>query len=89
VSTGVDLRPEIGNRVLANGIATNYLEAGEGDPVVLVHGSGPGVSAYANWRLSIPTLSRKLRVFAPDMVGFGSPNDRRASTTTSRPGPIS
>jgi 2-hydroxy-6-oxo-octa-2,4-dienoate hydrolase len=66
-----DQRPEIGNSVLANGITTNYLEAGDGDPVVLVHGSGPGVSAYANWRQTIPALSQKLRVYALDMVGFG------------------
>lgn len=66
-----DARPEIGGTVLANGIRTNYLEAGEGAPVVLVHGSGPGVSAYANWRLTIPALSTRLRVLAPDMVGFG------------------
>ena len=39
-------RPEIGRRVDANGIGTNYLEAGEGTPVVLVHGSGPGVEGW-------------------------------------------
>ena len=66
-----DTQPEIGHRVRANGIETNYLEAGSGDPVVLVHGSGPGVSAYANWRLTMPTLATKTRVLAPDMVGFG------------------
>ena len=66
-----DQRPEIGASVLANGITTNYLEAGDGEPVVLIHGSGPGVSAYANWRLTIPTLATRLRVLAPDMVGFG------------------
>ena len=64
-------RPEIGRRVDANGIGTNYLEAGEGTPVVLVHGSGPGVSAYANWRLTIPDLAGEHRVLAPDMAGFG------------------
>jgi 2-hydroxymuconate-semialdehyde hydrolase len=64
-------RPEIGRRVDANGIGTNYLEAGEGTPVVLVHGSGPGVSAYANWRLTIPDLATEHRVLAPDMAGFG------------------
>lgn len=64
-------RPEIGRRVDANGIGTNYLEAGEGTPVVLVHGSGPGVSAYANWRLTIPDLASEHRVLAPDMAGFG------------------
>ncbi len=51
---------------------THLLEAGHGAPVVLVHGSGPGVSAYANWRLTIPTLATRLHVLAPDMVGFGS-----------------
>ncbi len=56
----------------ANGIKTNYPEAGRGDDtVVLIHGSGPGVFSYANWRLAIPALAENLRVIAPDMVGFG------------------
>ncbi|WP_040608926.1 alpha/beta fold hydrolase [Salinicoccus carnicancri] len=55
-----------------NGIGTNYLEAGSGkETMILIHGSGPGVSAYANWRLVIPRLSESLHVFAPDVVGFG------------------
>jgi 2-hydroxy-6-oxo-octa-2,4-dienoate hydrolase len=64
-------RPEIGASVVAAGITTNYLHAGSGDPVVLLHGSGPGVTAYANWRLTIPALSQELAVYAPDLVGFG------------------
>jgi pimeloyl-ACP methyl ester carboxylesterase len=64
-------RPEVGNTVDVAGIKTNYLEAGKGDVVVLVHGSGPGVTAYANWRLVIPALAEQFRVVAPDMVGFG------------------
>jgi pimeloyl-ACP methyl ester carboxylesterase len=64
-------RPEIGNTADAGGIKTNYLEAGQGPAVVLVHGSGPGVTAYANWRLVIPALAEQFRVVAPDMVGFG------------------
>ena len=63
--------PEIGTTADANGIKTNYLEAGHGDPVVLIHGSGPGVTSYANWRLVMPALSENFRVLAPDMVGFG------------------
>jgi pimeloyl-ACP methyl ester carboxylesterase len=63
--------PEIGATADANGIKTNYLEAGQGDPVVLIHGSGPGVTSYANWRLVIPALAENFRVIAPDMVGFG------------------
>lgn len=63
--------PEVGKTVTANGIATNYLEAGSGDPVVFVHGSGPGVTAYANWRLVLPVLGERFHCYAPDMVGFG------------------
>lgn len=64
-------RPEIGATVVAAGITTNYLHAGSGEPVVLLHGSGPGVTAYANWRLTIPALAQEVAVFAPDLVGFG------------------
>jgi len=65
--------PEIGNSVVANGIRTNYIEAGDASlpPLVLIHGSGPGVTAFANWNGVIPTLSEHFHVFAPDMVGFG------------------
>jgi 2-hydroxymuconate-semialdehyde hydrolase len=63
--------PEVGHRVVAAGIATNYHDVGEGSTVMLIHGSGPGVSAWANWRLVIPKLAEQHRVLAPDMVGFG------------------
>lgn len=63
--------PEIGHAIVANGITTNYHDVGTGFPVLLIHGSGPGVSAWANWRLTIPALAAQRRVIAPDMVGFG------------------
>lgn len=63
--------PEIANTIDAGGIATNYHDVGHGSPVLLIHGSGPGVSAWANWRLTIPALAPKHRVIAPDMAGFG------------------
>ncbi|MEE8444941.1 MAG: alpha/beta fold hydrolase, partial [Alphaproteobacteria bacterium] len=56
---------------MAAGRETNYLEAGEGEPVILIHGSGPGVTAYANWRLTLPVLAEDFHVFAPDIAGFG------------------
>ena len=63
--------PEIAKSVLAAGIRTNVHDLGSGPPVLLIHGSGPGVSAWANWRLVMPELARQARVIAPDMVGFG------------------
>ena len=63
--------PEIGRSIVAAGIATNCHDVGSGRPVLLIHGSGPGVTAWANWRLVLPELARSCRVIAPDMVGFG------------------
>lgn len=66
--------PEIGTTVSAGGIDTNVHVLG--DPttqpvVILIHGSGPGVTSFANWRLTMPELAKHFCVVAPDIVGFG------------------
>ena len=48
-----------------------YHEAGEGDPVILLHGSGPGASAWSNFSQNIEVLARKYRVIALDFPGWG------------------
>lgn len=63
--------PEIGKLISVKGIQTNVHDIGTGEPVMLIHGSGPGVTAWANWRLAIPELAKRYRVIAPDMLGFG------------------
>ena len=63
--------PELAASIRAAGMTTNYHDLGAGFPVLFIHGSGPGVSAWANWRLALPELARNYRVIAPDMVGFG------------------
>ncbi|QIL78778.1 alpha/beta fold hydrolase [Diaphorobacter sp. HDW4A] len=67
----MERNPEIAHSISAAGIRTNYHDVGRGDPVLMIHGSGPGVSAWANWRLVMPALAERARVIAPDMVGFG------------------
>lgn len=64
-------RDEISKSIQTGDFATNYHDYGEGFPVLLIHGSGPGVSAWANWRLVLPEISKNRRALAPDMVGFG------------------
>ena len=63
--------PEVARSITAAGIRTNYHDLGSGAPVLLIHGSGPGVSAWANWRLLMAPLAERARVIAPDMAGFG------------------
>ncbi len=60
-----------GRLIEAFGLQTQYHSTGEGPPVVLLHGSGPGVSAWTNWRRVMPALSDRFDVIAPDMAGFG------------------
>lgn len=60
-----------GKTIDAGGIVTHYHDVGTGEPVLLLHGSGPGVSAWANWQHNIPALAQSYRVIAPDIVGFG------------------
>jgi pimeloyl-ACP methyl ester carboxylesterase len=60
-----------GRTIDAGGIVTHYHDVGLGTPVLLLHGSGPGVSAWANWQHNISALARHHRVIAPDIVGFG------------------
>lgn len=62
---------ENGKFLDVKGINTHYHEAGQGEPLLLIHGSGPGVSAWANWRLVFPILSQHYHLYAPDIVGFG------------------
>lgn len=63
--------PEVGTNINAGGYATNYHDIGTGFPTLMLHGSGPGVSAWANWRAVIPALSAGRRIVAPDLLGFG------------------
>lgn len=54
-----------------DGLTTSYLEAGTGDPVVLLHGGEFGGCAEIAWEHTIATLAEHYRVLAPDMLGFG------------------
>src|ERR671911_319451 len=55
-------------RIEVGGLSTRYLEAGAGEPLVLLHALGE--SAF-DWRWVLPTLARTHRVYAPDLPGFG------------------
>ncbi|HHT9114623.1 MAG TPA: alpha/beta fold hydrolase, partial [Candidatus Wunengus sp. YC65] len=58
----------ISKLVQVSNLNVHYLTAGEGKPVVLVHGWP--TSSYL-WRKIIPPLARTMKVIAPDLPGFG------------------
>lgn len=55
-----------------NGVRTRFYYAGQGEPMVLVHGEGwSGHSSANTWVKNIPGLSTRFRVFAPDKLASG------------------
>lgn len=48
-----------------------YYEAGEGLPVIMLHGSGPGATGWSNFSGNIGALADHFHVYAVDMPGWG------------------
>src|SRR5215210_1583645 len=45
---------------------------GEGAPVLLLHGSGPGTTGWGAWRAVATALAERHRVVVVDQAGFGA-----------------
>ena len=60
--------PVASQRASVNGIRLHYVTAGDGEPVLLLHGV-PKTSYY--WRKVLPLLTPHHTVVAPDMRGLG------------------
>jgi pimeloyl-ACP methyl ester carboxylesterase len=64
--------------VVVDGIRTHYWEAGDGEPVVLLHAGGYGENAWNSWHRNIDALAGAgHRVIAPDWLGFGKTDKLR------------
>lgn len=57
--------------IVVDGLTTGYLDAGEGEPVVLLHGGEFGANAELAWASTIAALASSYRVVAPDQLGYG------------------
>jgi 4,5:9,10-diseco-3-hydroxy-5,9,17-trioxoandrosta-1(10),2-diene-4-oate hydrolase len=58
---------------LPSGTRLHYHEAGDpaADTVLLLHGGGPGASAWSNFGRTLGVLAERFHVLAVDQVGFG------------------
>jgi 4,5:9,10-diseco-3-hydroxy-5,9,17-trioxoandrosta-1(10),2-diene-4-oate hydrolase len=58
---------------LPSGMRLHYHEAGDpaADTVLLLHGGGPGASAWSNFGRTLGALADRFHVLAIDQVGFG------------------
>jgi pimeloyl-ACP methyl ester carboxylesterase len=61
-----------GMRETVYGVKTHYVVGGQGEPVIFVHGGGPGAGGAAGWALNtIPALADTFRCYAIDLIGYG------------------
>nr|MCS5619173.1 alpha/beta hydrolase [Myxococcota bacterium] len=55
----------------AQGAKIHYHNAGEGHPILFLHGSGPGATGWSNFGDNIVELSKRFRTIAIDFPGWG------------------
>ncbi|WP_439817022.1 alpha/beta fold hydrolase [Zavarzinia sp. CC-PAN008] len=71
MNAATDLETSSSRFVTVDGIRIHYNEVGEGTPLVLIHGSGPGASGWANFSRNMGPLSKSYRAICVDLPGFG------------------
>jgi 4,5:9,10-diseco-3-hydroxy-5,9,17-trioxoandrosta-1(10),2-diene-4-oate hydrolase len=59
------------SRTLEASYLLHYHEAGEGPALILLHGSGPGVTGWTNFGANLPIFAKHFRTIILDMPGFG------------------
>ena len=65
------VEPASGRTIQAAGREIFVTELGEGPPLLMLHGGGPGANGISNFSRNIPALADRFRVIAPDMPGYG------------------
>jgi len=60
-----------GRSARVEGLDIHYVELGEGEPLVMLHGTGPGASGWSNFRLTAPAFADRYRVIVPDLPRYG------------------
>ena len=66
--------------VQAGKVRMHYNEAGSGEPLVLIHGGGPGATGWSNYRRNVEELSKHFRCLIIDLPGFGKTDKTRPDT---------
>ncbi|MEU6353003.1 alpha/beta fold hydrolase [Streptomyces sp. NPDC047072] len=70
MTTHTELPPMRESRLDVAGKKIFVAETGDGPPVVLLHGGGPGASGVSNYSRNIEELAKEHRVIVPDLPGY-------------------
>ena len=53
------------------GFRLHFFDQGDGEAVVMLHGGGPGASAWGNFGPNLPVFAKRFRTLLVDQPGFG------------------
>jgi len=67
----MNAKPWRSHTITVEGKRTHYLEAGSGDPLILLHSGEYGACAEFTWEFNVAALAEHFRVIAPDWLGYG------------------
>jgi pimeloyl-ACP methyl ester carboxylesterase len=60
-----------GHYLQAGSVKLYYNDVGSGEPVIMLHGAGPGASSWSNFQGNLPAFAERFRVLLVDMPQFG------------------
>jgi pimeloyl-ACP methyl ester carboxylesterase len=60
-----------GQFVQAGGVRLHYHDVGSGDPLICLHGAGPGAGAWSNFRHNVDAFARRYRTILVDLPQYG------------------
>ncbi len=66
----------------------HFHEAGAGPPLLLLHGSGPGVSGWANFSGNLALFAEHFRTLVLDLPGFAKSHPVKGSPVLHAPGAV-
>ena len=52
-------------------VEIHYHDVGQGEPMIVLHGGGPGASGWANFHRNIETLAQQFHLYVLDQPNFG------------------
>jgi pimeloyl-ACP methyl ester carboxylesterase len=65
-----------------------YHEAGDGPPLLMLHGSGPGVTGWRNFRGNLPMFAERFRCLVLEFPGFGVSDPTDEHPMVAAPGAV-
>ncbi|HVZ45792.1 MAG TPA: alpha/beta fold hydrolase [Ramlibacter sp.] len=74
-----DLEQQTSRFCDVGGMTVHFHDLGKGEPLVLLHGGGPGAAGWSNYSRNVAFFAQRFRTIVIDIPGFGKSDKKAAS----------